>query len=109
MTTYTQQGLFETMYGGLPPHQKHSDTSKMAALALDGTRRATLRAAVYRYVLSHGGDGATDQEIQNALDMNGNTERPRRRELEQAGLVIDSKQRRKTDAGKDAVVWTVVP
>lgn len=100
-----QPGLFDMLYGGLPPHQKGSDTSKLAAIELDGTRRATLRAMVFRALRERGSTGATDEELQQALRLQGNTERPRRRELEEVGLVRDSGVRRKTQAGKAAVVW----
>lgn len=47
----------------------------------------------------------TDAEIQDALGLDGSTQRPRRRELEQAGLVFDSGERRATHTGRAAVVW----
>jgi hypothetical protein len=103
MTATVQPGLFDVIYGGLPPHQKHSDTSMGAALTLSESRRATLRAAVLRYLVAH--DGATDEEMQLALGMNGNTQRPRRCELLEAGLVIDSGLRRPTRNGRKATVW----
>src|SRR5690606_26494940 len=37
--------------------------------------------------------------------MNANTERPRRIELQRAGLVLDSGTVRPTSTGQDAVVW----
>ena len=49
--------------------------------------------------------GATDQEMQQAVRMGGNTQRPRRRELEQRGLVKNSGKQRKTLAGVRATVW----
>jgi hypothetical protein len=103
---WQQQGLFDPLYGGLPPHQKHSDTSKGAALGLSEQRRATLRAAVFRY-LSLAAVGATDEEMQCALQMDGNTQRPRRCELVEAGLITDSGHRRPTSKGKLATVWMV--
>jgi hypothetical protein len=67
---------------------------------------ARLRAKVLRYIKSRGADGATDAEIQGALDMSGDTERPRRRELQAAGFIADSGRTRLTPAGRAAVVWT---
>jgi hypothetical protein len=37
--------------------------------------------------------------------MAGSTERPRRRELEEAGWIRDSGRTRKTASGHDAIVW----
>lgn len=53
--------------------------------------------------------GLTDEELQERLGMAANTERPRRVELEEAGRVIDSGQRRKTKSGRAAVVWILTP
>lgn len=50
---------------------------------------------------------ATDEEIQRSLKMDGNTERPRRRELELSGKIVDSGKRRKTSTGSPATVWKV--
>jgi hypothetical protein len=66
---------------------------------------ATLRERVLRFLQSRGAEGATDEEIQHRLFMPGNTERPRRRELEQAGQVYASGYNRVTASGRAAVVW----
>ena len=105
MTTWQQSGLFDDMYGGLPPHQKHADTSKAAALALDESQRHTQRGAVLRYLMQLSQAGATDEEMQLNIPMKPNTQRPRRRELEQAGLVADSGKQRRVISGLFATVW----
>jgi hypothetical protein len=84
------------------PFQPHSDTSREAAVSMKPTA-ATLRELVFKFLCSVG--GATDEEIQLALDMPGNTERPRRRELQMAGKVFDSGTKRLTKTGRLAVVW----
>ena len=66
---------------------------------------ATLRAQVLRFIQSQGSHGATDEEIQSALNMQGNTERPRRRELAKAGQIVDSGKTRPTASGRSAIVW----
>lgn len=104
MTTYTQRS-FDDLFAGYAPHQRHSDTSRAAADELAEMRKNTLRAAVLAYISLHGPDGATDEEMQLALEMEGNTERPRRRELQLVGLVIDSGRRRLTTNNRQAVVW----
>jgi len=52
--------------------------------------------------------GLTDQQIQDRLKMDGNTERPRRNELVERGLIKDSGRRRKTTKGCLAIVWVLV-
>jgi hypothetical protein len=66
---------------------------------------ARLRRRVYDFIRSRGAEGATDEEIQVALSMTGNTERPRRWELRRAGLVRPSGLTRKTVFGGSATVW----
>lgn len=91
----------------LPPAQRHSRTSVEAARLLGGTRAGSLRAAIYRWLLERPA-GATDEEGQHALQMDGNTYRPRRIELQEAGLVVDSKTERLTKNQRRAVVWVAV-
>jgi len=50
-------------------------------------------------------EGATDQEIQDALSMDPSTERPRRVDLVKRGLVKDSGRTRLTRSGRKATVW----
>lgn len=88
----------------LPPHQRHSDTSRAAAEAVE-PKAATLRRRVLEYLRSVHPDGATDNEIQAALGMDPNTQRPRRVELVTMRLVRDSGQTRPTPSGRRAVVW----
>jgi len=68
-------------------------------------RKVTLRERVLRYVVGCGEHGATDEEMQTALGMDPNTQRPRRRELVQAGYIVDSGKRRETRTGRNAIVW----
>lgn len=65
----------------------------------------TLQRQVYDYLCQRGDLGATDEEIQKSLDMNPNTQRPRRVELQRAGEVVDSGRTRKTQSGRSAAVW----
>lgn len=87
------------------PYVRGSETSKKAAGAIQASS-ASLRVQVLAYLLSRD-EGATDQEIQQALDMRASTERPRRVELVEMGLVADSGRRRETDSGREATVWEV--
>lgn len=88
------------------PYVAGSETSRAAAQSKSGAA-ATERERVYSFLYSQGQRGATDEEIANALHMSGNTERPRRRELVQAGRVVETEQRRRTESGRAATVWAV--
>jgi len=60
-------------------------------------RRLVLRGQqlrVLKYIQQRGVSGATDKEVQSALNMRGDTQRPRRRELEQAGLIREADNQR---------------
>lgn len=59
------------------------DTSRAAAAHARQTA-ARQRAAVYAYIVSRGPLGATDEEIQQGTGLKGDSERPRRWELEHA-------------------------
>jgi hypothetical protein len=86
------------------PHQRHSDTSAAAAEAI-GPKVPSLRAQLLGWLRERGEYGATDEEIQTALWMAANTQRPRRVELVESGQVRDSGKRRLTSALREAVVW----
>jgi len=87
-----------------PPAQQHSATSKDAAERIKPSVHS-LRAQVLIYLERRGPDGATDIEMQQALAMDGNTQRPRRIELVADGSVVDSGRTRRTDSGRQATVW----
>jgi hypothetical protein len=79
----------------------HPDTSAAAAISVM-PRTGTQRRKVLDHIGRCGYDGATDAELQAALDLSGNSQRPRRVELVEAGLIIDSGRRR---AGH--IVWVL--
>lgn len=78
------------------------DTSRDAAASVKASA-ASLRERLYAAILARP-DGLTDDEAQVLLSMDGNTQRPRRRELEQAGR-IQASGTRQTASGRSAVVW----
>lgn len=86
------------------PYQSHSATSRDAASHIK-PGAATLRMKVLGYIVARGEDGATDAEIQDVLGIEGSTQRPRRVELVDAGLVKDSGATRATRKGRRAAVW----
>jgi hypothetical protein len=87
-----------------PPYVRHSVTSEAAAEAIKPSA-ATLRARVFDTIKKAGLRGATDEEIQRALNMQGNTQRPRRQELAIEGLIRKADFTRQTSSGRQAVVW----
>lgn len=92
---------------GLPGHVAHSRTSREAAQSIkDAT--GNLEKIVLDYLVSQGDYGATDHEIDSALEPES-TLRPRRVGLHKKGQVEDSGERRQTKSGRWATVWRVVP
>jgi hypothetical protein len=89
-----------------PPFQRHSDTSKAAAEAIK-PHVGPMHHAILAYLERWGATGATDQEMQDYLDLEGSTQRPRRRELQLAKLIEKSGTKRKTESGRAAVVWVL--
>jgi hypothetical protein len=87
------------------PYQSHSETSREAAEQI-GYDLNKLQARVLAYLRSCP-LGATDEEMQVGLAMNPSTQRPRRIELMDRRLIVDSGRKRKTRSGRWAVVWTV--
>lgn len=88
------------------PYQKHSQTSKLAAEEIK-PEAATLREQVYQALKDIG--PMTDEEMQDLLDMNPSTQRPRRIELQRAGWVEGTGSKRLTKSQRQAVVWRAVP
>lgn len=99
MSDYSQN-LFDTK----PPYQAHSTTSFKAAALIEPTA-ASLRGQVLAFMRQAGTQGATDEEIQVAMEMNPSTQRPRRIELLGMGLIANSGETRLTRSGRRAVVW----
>lgn len=78
-------------------------TSVKAALrALPKT--GTKRMLVFDYLRTQ---ASTDEQIERALNISGNTVRPIRGSLVRDGLVRDSNLRRLTIAGNEAIVWQI--
>jgi len=86
------------------PHQRHSETSTEAAEKAAGWTKSK-RSWILARILEAGDFGRTDEELQNGLQLNPSTERPRRIELVALGLVEDSGRTRPTRSGRRAVIW----
>lgn len=80
------------------------ETSHDAADAIEG-KAPSLRTQIYGYVHHKGRGGATDYEIENALELRHQTASARRRELVIKGMLFDSGRKRLTDSGRKAIVW----
>lgn len=81
-----------------------AETQRLAAL-LAYPSTGTWRRRVLNAIAFAGEQGRTDEELQNQLNLNPSTQRPRRVELVEGGWVEDSERRRRTKSGRDAVVW----
>ncbi len=82
-------------------------TSLAAKRSITAGTTKTLRRTVFDFILKRGVVGATLAEIVADLDMPIQTATPRRHELGEKGLVIDSGTRRMTPSGRTAIVWIV--
>lgn len=102
----TQMEFFHMQEVSEPPCQRHSETSVAAGNSIAYCLGA-LQTAVLDYLTSRGEHGATDEEIQLALELNPSTQRPRRIELVRKGLVV-ARGDRKTKSNRLATVWCSV-
>ena len=70
-------------------------------------KTGSLKRKVYEHFLSCGEFGATDQEIENALNISGNTVRPTRQSLQKDGYILDTGFTRSNANGNQCIVWSV--
>jgi predicted transcriptional regulator len=91
------------LYSGTPPHSNPT-TSREAAEAIRPSA-VTLRRIVLAYIKAE--PGCTDEQIQFDLGMDGNTQRPRRRELELEGKIKSVGTTKNTRSGRAAKMWAV--
>jgi hypothetical protein len=63
---------------------------------------------IYAFLKEQGTHGATDQELEDALGIPGNTERPSRLGLVKGGHVKATKRWRYTRAHFRAIVWVAI-
>jgi hypothetical protein len=68
-------------------------------------KTGSLRRKVYEYILNQGLRGATDQEMEMSLKIDGNTIRPTRISLVKDGFILDTGTTRKNQHGNDCIVW----
>jgi len=99
-------GYSNPPYCGEPPAQRHSQTSVAAAEKIK-TAIGPLHKEILRFLGELPNMGATDEEMQFGIGMSANTQRPRRRELQLDGRIVDSGKTRRTKSGREAVVWRI--
>ena len=75
------------LFGGVPPHQSHSDTSKGAAMKIKD-KAGTLKSKVRAFIIKRGPKGATDWEIQQALKITVSSQVQRKKQHGRAKPLI---------------------
>lgn len=116
MTQLTQLSLFPAQPQRTRRKRSDSRSNRRPRNVAETSREARqktqpiaskLARRVFEYLASRDTEGATDSEIEQALELPGNTERPRRRWLVTHGFVEDSGETRPTPSGCNAAVWIV--
>lgn len=92
---------------GKPLPHNRTATSKLAANLMRPFADEQAKR-VCDFIAGQSQHGATDPEIQAALKMFGDSERPRRRRLVLQGRVKDSGNMRLSPSGRPATVWVAV-
>jgi len=90
----------------LVSHKAQRTSRAVAEKVLPKT--GTLRRRVYEHFVRQGLYGATDEEAQAQLNIDGNTMRPTRGSLVKDGYLIDTGITRKNAKGHDCIVWRTV-
>lgn len=80
----------------------HPATSKRAAATINLRNK---QAAHWQILMALYNHPQTDEEIQHSLRMNPNSERPRRVELVEKGLVEACHPTKHTESGREAMLW----
>lgn len=87
---------------------RNAQRTSIAAAEMVLPKTGTLRRKVCEYIMAQGLRGATDQEIEKALNLDGNTVRPTRMGLFKDGYIIDTGTTRKNKNNNDCIVWRAV-
>lgn len=82
-------------------HPQTSFDAAGRALPKSGTQRR----AVYQYIVWSGWHGVSDDDLAEGLSLSPNSVRPRRKELQQAGLIVDSGRRARNRGGNPVILW----
>jgi transcription initiation factor IIE alpha subunit len=84
---------------------RNAQRTSIAAAQKVLPKTGSLRRKVYEYILNQGLHGATDQEMELSLKIDGNTIRPTRISLLKDGFILDTGTTRKNQHGNDCIVW----
>lgn len=105
-TAHALQEETERVAEGNREGKARSDAPETSRAAARGVmpRSGTQRWAVFAELFNAGNDGLTDLEIQQRLRMSPSSERPRRGELVDGGLV-ESLRKSRTHDGQEWTVW----
>ena len=87
---------------------RNAQRTSIAAAQKVLPKTGSLRRKVYEYILGQGLRGATDQEIEKTLGIEGNTVRPTRISLVKDGYILDTGTTRKNQHNNDCIVWRAV-
>jgi transcription initiation factor IIE alpha subunit len=87
---------------------RNAQRTSIAAAQKVLPKTGSLRRKVYEYILKQGLRGATDQEIEKSLQIEGNTVRPTRISLVKDGFIMDTGSTRKNQHNNDCIVWRSV-
>lgn len=86
------------------PYVRGSETSREAAESLSPSEISGAKRRILDFISSRGEEGATDEECQRELGMNPSSQRPRRGELANTGLIVKAGKRMNASQ-KRATVW----
>jgi len=87
------------------PFVEGSRTSAEASDQLSLGKLYVDRARILAWFQNRGAEGGTDEECQIALDLPGDTQRPRRVKLVTDGFLKNAQRARLTSKGRKATVW----
>ncbi len=87
------------------PPSNGTATSDEAAHSLSEETLNEQHRAILNALWRHRDHGLTDEELQDATGINPSSERPRRGELVEGGLVVVTALTRRTKSGRNANVW----
>jgi predicted ArsR family transcriptional regulator len=84
---------------------RNAQRTSIAAAQRVLPRTGSIRKKIYDYLQATG--GATDEQIEDALHISGNSVRPSRGSLVNDGLVYDTGREHPTKSGNMAIIWAV--
>lgn len=87
---------------------RYAQGTSIAAAMKHYPKSGSTRLKVLEFIIRKGFEGATDQEIEATLHMDGNTVRPSRGLLLKHGFIVNSGLTRENKNGNPCIVWKAV-